>query len=50
MNGQRIAAAMRQPAILAVVWICALPLLTGTLTKMPGQWHLRLFELIRISA
>jgi hypothetical protein len=44
MNGQRIAAAMHQPAILAAVWICALLLLTGTLTKMPGQWHRRDFS------
>ena len=35
---------MRQPAILAVVWICALLMLTGTLTKMPGQWHRRDFS------
>jgi len=35
---------MRQPAILAVVWICALLVLTGTLTKMPGQWHRRDFS------
>ena len=35
---------MRQPAILALVWICALLMLTGTLTKMPGQWHRRDFS------
>lgn len=35
---------MRQPAILAVVWLCALLMLTGTLTKMPGQWHRRDFS------
>ncbi len=35
---------MRQPAILTVVWICALLMLTGTLTKMPGQWHRRDFS------
>ncbi|MGA9723188.1 MAG: glycosyltransferase family 87 protein [Candidatus Binatus sp.] len=44
MNGDRIAAAMRQPAILAVVWICGLLMLAGTLTKMPGQWHRRDFS------
>jgi Glycosyltransferase family 87 len=44
MNGERIAAAMRQPAILAVVWICALLVLIGTLTKMPEQWHRRDFS------
>jgi Glycosyltransferase family 87 len=44
MNGERIAAAMRQPAILAVIWICALLVLIGTLTKMPGQWHRRDFS------
>jgi len=35
---------MRQPAILAVIWICALLVLIGTLTKMPGQWHRRDFS------
>jgi len=35
---------MRQPAILTVVWICALLVLTGTLTKLPGQWHGRDFS------
>ena len=35
---------MRQPAILAVVSICALLVLTGTLTKMRGQWHRRDFS------
>ena len=35
---------MRQPAILAVVWICALLMLTGTLTKMRGNWHGRDFS------
>ncbi|HEY9157513.1 glycosyltransferase family 87 protein [Candidatus Binatus sp.] len=44
MNSERLAAAMRQPAILAVVWLCALLMLTGTLTKMPGQWHRRDFS------
>ena len=44
MNGERIAAAMRQPAILAIVWICALLVLIGTLTKMPDQWHRRDFS------
>jgi hypothetical protein len=44
MNGERIATAMRQPAILAVVWICALLVLIGTLTRMPGQWHRRDFS------
>ncbi|MFZ0677009.1 glycosyltransferase family 87 protein [Candidatus Binatus sp.] len=44
MNGERIAAAMRQPVILAVIWICALLLLIGTLTKMPDQWHRRDFS------
>jgi hypothetical protein len=44
MNGERIAVAMRQPAILAVIWICALLVLIGTLTKMPGQWHRRDFS------
>ncbi len=44
MNGERIAAAMRQPAILAVIWIFALLVLIGTLTRMPGQWHRRDFS------
>jgi hypothetical protein len=44
MNGERIAAAMREPAILAVVWICALLVLIGTLTKIPAQWHRRDFS------
>jgi len=44
VNGERIAAAMRQPAILAVIWICALLVLIGTLSKMPGQWHRRDFS------
>jgi Glycosyltransferase family 87 len=44
MNGERIATAMRQPAILAVVWICALLVLIGTFTKMPEQWHRRDFS------
>ena len=35
---------MRQPAILAVIWICALLVLMGTLSKMPGQWHRRDFS------
>src|SRR5208337_4702530 len=44
MNGERIAVTMRQPAILAIVWLCALLMLTGTLTRMPGQWHRRDFS------
>jgi hypothetical protein len=44
VNSERIAAAMRQPAILTLVWICALLMLAGTLTKMPGQWHRRDFS------
>jgi len=44
VNGERIAAAMRQPAILAVVWICALLVLIGTMMKMPDQWHRRDFS------
>jgi Glycosyltransferase family 87 len=44
VNGERFAAATRQPAILAVVWICALLVLIGTLTKMPDQWHRRDFS------
>src|SRR3984957_591757 len=44
MKGERIATAMRQPAILAVIWICTLLVLIGTLTKMPGQWHRRDFS------
>jgi Glycosyltransferase family 87 len=44
MKGERIATAMRQPAILAVIWICALLVLIGTLTKMPDQWHRRDFS------
>jgi Glycosyltransferase family 87 len=35
---------MRQPAILAVVWFCALLMLTGTVTKLPGQWRGRDFS------
>ncbi len=35
---------MRQPAILAVVWICALLVMIGTLTRMPDQWHRRDFS------
>lgn len=35
---------MRQPAILAVVWLCALLMLAGNLTKMPGQWRRRDFS------
>ena len=35
---------MRQPAILAVIWIYALLVLIGTVTKMPGQWHRRDFS------
>src|SRR5215472_9584333 len=42
--GERIAAAMRRPAILAAVWICALILLAGTLTRMRGQWRGRDFS------
>ncbi|MGC2492830.1 glycosyltransferase family 87 protein [Candidatus Binatus sp.] len=44
MNGERIAVAMRQPAILAVIWVCALLVLIGTLTRMPEQWHRRDFS------
>jgi hypothetical protein len=44
VNGERFAAATGQPAILAVVWICALLVLIGTLTKMPDQWHRRDFS------
>jgi hypothetical protein len=44
VNGERIAAAMRQPAILAAVWLCAFIVLTGTLTKLPGQWRGRDFS------
>jgi hypothetical protein len=44
MNGEQIAVAMRQPAILAVIWICALLVLIGTLTRMPDQWHRRDFS------
>jgi hypothetical protein len=44
VNGERIAAAMRQPAILAIVWLCALLVLVGTLSKLPGQWHRRDFS------
>jgi hypothetical protein len=42
--GERIAAAIRQPAILAAVWICALVVLTGTLTRTRGQWRGRDFS------
>ena len=35
---------MRQPAILAALWICTLLVLIGTLSKMPGQWHRRDFS------
>ena len=42
--GERIAAAMRQPAILAVVWICALVVLTGSVTRIRGQWRGRDFS------
>lgn len=42
--GERIAAAMRQPAILAALWICALVVLTGSLTRMRGQWRGRDFS------
>jgi hypothetical protein len=44
MNGERIAFAMRRPAILAAVWICAILMLTGTFTKMSGNWHGRDFS------
>src|SRR5579863_7355708 len=44
MRGERIAATMRQPAIIAAVWICALLMLAGTASKMPGQWHRRDFS------
>ena len=35
---------MRHPAVLAVAWICAVLILAGALTKMPGQWHRRDFS------
>jgi hypothetical protein len=35
---------MRQPAILTVVWICALLMTIGTLAKLPGRWHGRDFS------
>jgi Glycosyltransferase family 87 len=44
MNGERIASAMRQPAIITAVWIVALLLLIGTALKMPAQWHRRDFS------
>ncbi len=44
MNGERIAVTMRQPAIIAAVWIVAVLLLIGTLSKMPAQWHRRDFS------
>ncbi len=44
MSGERIALAMRRPAILAVIWICALLMLAGTLTRMPAQWRGRDFS------
>src|SRR5208337_3649685 len=44
MNGERIAVTIRQPAIIAAVWICALLMLAGAATKMPGQWHRRDFS------
>jgi hypothetical protein len=44
MSGERIAAAMRQLAIIAAVWICALLMLAGTASKMPAQWHRRDFS------
>ncbi|HEV2170636.1 MAG TPA: glycosyltransferase 87 family protein, partial [Candidatus Binatus sp.] len=42
--GERLAAAMRQPAMLALVWICALLMLAGTAAKMRGQWRGRDFS------
>jgi hypothetical protein len=42
--GERIALAMRRPAILAAVWICALIVLAGTFTRMRGQWRGRDFS------
>jgi glycosyl transferase family 87 len=42
--GERIAAVMRRPAILAAVWICALIVLAGTFTRMRGQWRGRDFS------
>jgi hypothetical protein len=44
VNGERIAAAIRQPAIVAVVWLCALLMLAGTAIKMRGQWRGRDFS------
>jgi Glycosyltransferase family 87 len=44
VNGERIANTMRQPAILAVVWIVAVLTLAGTFMKMSGQWHRRDFS------
>src|SRR5271167_31125 len=44
MSGERIATAMRQPAILAAVWLCALLTLAGAASKMPEQWHRRDFS------
>ncbi len=44
MSSERIALAMRRPAILAVIWICALLMLAGTLTRMPAQWRGRDFS------
>ena len=35
---------MRQPAILAIVGFCALAVMVGTATQMPGQWHRRDFS------
>src|SRR5271156_296125 len=44
MSNERIAAAMRQPAIVAAVWLCALLTLAGAASKMPEQWHRRDFS------
>jgi hypothetical protein len=44
MSGERIALAMRRPAILAVIWLCALLMLAGTVTRMPAQWRGRDFS------
>src|SRR5271167_1214840 len=44
MSSERIAAAMRRPAIVTAVWLCALLMLAGTLIAMRGQWHGRDFS------
>jgi hypothetical protein len=42
--GERIAAAIRRPVIIAAIWICALVVLSGNLTRMQGQWRGRDFS------